>query len=33
MKTNQIILASKPTGMPTINNFRFEEVTLPPIQK
>lgn len=33
MKTKQIVLASRPTGLPTLNNFRFEDVDLPEINK
>lgn len=29
MKTSQIILTSRPQGVPTLNNFRIEEVELP----
>ena len=29
MKTRQIVLASRPIGLPTLANFRVEEVTLP----
>ncbi|MEA4840862.1 MAG: NADP-dependent oxidoreductase [Bacteroidales bacterium] len=32
MITEQISLASRPKGMPTLNNFRFEEIELPKIQ-
>jgi NADPH-dependent curcumin reductase CurA len=32
MTTEQIVLASRPKGMPTLNNFRFEEIELPDIQ-
>lgn len=31
MKTKQIVLASRPTGLPALKNFRFEEVDLPEI--
>ncbi len=33
MKTKQIVLASRPTGLPTLKNFRFEEIDLPQINK
>jgi NADPH:quinone reductase len=33
MKTNQIVLASRPKGLPTLKNFRFEEVYLPSSKK
>ncbi len=29
MKTKQIVLATRPIGVPRIDNFRFEEITLP----
>lgn len=32
MTTKQIVLASRPEGMPIIDNFRFENIELPPIQ-
>ncbi len=32
MKTQQIVLASRPQAAPTIENFRFEEIDLPEIQ-
>lgn len=32
MKIQQIVLASRPLGMPTTDNFRFEEATLPALQ-
>jgi len=32
MTTEQIVLASRPKGMPTLNNFRFENTELPDIQ-
>ena len=32
MKVNQIVLASRPKGMATTENFRFEEVELPALQ-
>jgi NADPH:quinone reductase len=32
MKTKQIVLASRPEGLPTLRNFRFEEVFLPSIK-
>jgi NADPH-dependent curcumin reductase CurA len=32
MKTRQIILASRPSGIPTIDNFKFEDTTLPEIK-
>lgn len=32
MTTKQIVLASRPKGMPTENDFRFEEVSLPSIE-
>ena len=31
MKTEQIVLASRPTGLPVSNNFRIEQVELPEI--
>ena len=33
MKTKQIVLASRPKGLPTSKDFRFEEVDLPEIEK
>lgn len=33
MKTKQIVLTSRPVGLPTLHNFRFEEVDLPEINK
>lgn len=33
MTTKQIILASRPEGLPTLENFKLEEVELPSIQK
>lgn len=33
MKTQQIVLASRPTGMPTLDNFRFESFELPSLQQ
>lgn len=33
MKTTQIILASPPTGVPTVDNFRKEESPLPELKK
>jgi NADPH-dependent curcumin reductase CurA len=33
MDTRQIVLASRPKGKPTIDNFRFESITLPEMQK
>lgn len=32
MTTRQIVLASRPKGLPTIDNFRFENIKLPEIQ-
>ncbi len=32
MKTEQIVLASRPKGLPTIENFRMEDVELPELQ-
>lgn len=32
MKTQQIVLASRPVGTPTLDNFRFESITLPDLQ-
>jgi len=32
MTTEQIALASRPKGVPTLNNFKFEEIELPEIQ-
>lgn len=32
MKAKQIVLASRPKGLPTDENFRFEEINLPEIQ-
>jgi hypothetical protein len=32
MKTQQIVLASRPVGTPTIENFRFENIELPDLQ-
>ena len=32
MKTQQIVLASRPVGTPTLDNFRFENITLPDLQ-
>jgi NADPH-dependent curcumin reductase CurA len=33
MKTQQIVLASRPKGTPTLENFRFENIDLPEIQE
>ncbi|WP_159466992.1 NADP-dependent oxidoreductase [Dyadobacter sp. 3J3] len=33
MKTRQIVLASRPVGMPTKENFRFESIDLPEIKE
>lgn len=33
MKTKQIVLASRPKGLPTLKNFRSQEVDLPEINK
>jgi len=33
MTTKQIVLASRPKGVPTLTNFRFENFTLPDLQK
>ncbi len=32
MNTKQIVLASRPVGLPTVDNFRFENVVLPDLQ-
>ena len=32
MTTKQIVLASRPVGMPTVENFRFENIELPDLQ-
>ncbi|MEO9146198.1 MAG: NADP-dependent oxidoreductase [Ginsengibacter sp.] len=32
MKTQQIVLASRPAGTPTLDNFRFENIELPDLQ-
>src|SRR5664279_4911764 len=32
MKTTQIVLASRPKGVPTVDNFRFEQLELPDTQ-
>ena len=32
MKTQQIVLASRPVGTPTLENFRFESIALPGLQ-
>lgn len=32
MKTKQIVLASRPSGTPTLDNFRFESIDLPELQ-
>ena len=32
MKTQQIVLASRPVGTPTLDNFRFENIALPDLQ-
>ncbi len=32
MNTQQIVLASRPLGIPTLDNFRFETVTLPDLE-
>ena len=32
MKTEQIVLASRPKGLPVSNNFRIEEIELPEIK-
>ena len=32
MDTQQIVLASRPVGSPTIDNFSFESIALPPLQ-
>ena len=32
MKTKQIVLASRPVGIPTLDNFRFESVELPDLK-
>ncbi|MEO6831265.1 MAG: NADP-dependent oxidoreductase [Chitinophagaceae bacterium] len=32
MKTQQIVLASRPVGTPTLDNFRFESIELPDLQ-
>lgn len=33
MKATQIILASRPTGVPTLDNFRFEDISLPDLKE
>lgn len=33
MDTQQIVLTSRPNGMPDKNNFRFEKITLPELQE
>lgn len=33
MDTQQIILASRPTGIPTLDNFKFENTTLPEVKE
>lgn len=33
MKTRQIVLASRPKGIPVIGNFRFEDIDLPEMQQ
>ena len=33
MKPQQIVLASRPVGTPTLDNFRLESITLPELQK
>lgn len=33
MKTRQIVLASRPQGTPTIDNFRIEDIELPPLNE
>jgi NADPH-dependent curcumin reductase CurA len=32
MNTQQIVLSSRPAGLPTLNNFRFESIALPDLQ-
>ena len=32
MKTQQIVLAARPIGTPTNENFRFEDIELPELQ-
>jgi len=32
MKTQQIVLASRPKGIPTVDNFRFEHIELQDMQ-
>lgn len=32
MTTQQFVLAARPTGLPTLSDFRMEQTTLPPIQ-
>ena len=32
MTTKQIVLASRPKGTPTLDNFRFENIDLPEMQ-
>ena len=32
MNTQQIVLASRPVGLPTLDNFRFENIELPDLQ-
>ncbi len=33
MNTEQIVLASRPSGLPTLENFRFENTSLPDLQE
>ena len=33
MVSTQIVLASRPTGVPVADNFRFEKIELPALQK
>lgn len=33
MDTQQIVLASRPTGIPTLDNFKFENTTLPEVKE
>lgn len=33
METQQIVLSARPEGFPTLNNFRIENVKLPPLQE
>ena len=33
MKATQIILASRPNGVPTLDNFKFEDISLPELKE